>query len=182
MTAKVAGRFSSPRQGTAACFAPMAMYPAHPYRRRVPGVAAPKPAVAHIRIEDSIINQMRSSDCARNESIDWVRQPAGLMFWWGLPIACGLSASFFSLPPAEAAFIWAAAFAWMGTGCLLNARRCGRLHCFISGPVFWFGAVTSTLVGTGVIGGGPTFAVVVWVTGVAAALSFVSELIWRKYA
>ncbi len=51
---------------------------------------------------------------------------------WVLPIVVGGATNFLSLPVSSKAFLWAGAFAWMGTGCLLNARRCSRLHCFIS--------------------------------------------------
>ena len=84
---------------------------------------------------------MAAIDCAANESRDWVRKPAGWIFWWGLPILIGVSTTFLRLSLVEAAFVWAGAFAWMGTGCLLNARRCSRLHCFISGPVLWLGSI-----------------------------------------
>jgi hypothetical protein len=30
--------------------------------------------------------------------------------------------------------IWTIALSWMGTACILNARRCGRTHCWFTGP------------------------------------------------
>lgn len=30
--------------------------------------------------------------------------------------------------------IWVLALAWMGGACLLNIRRCGRVHCRYTGP------------------------------------------------
>lgn len=33
----------------------------------------------------------------------------------------------------------------MGIACLINARRCGRLHCFVTGPLFLIGAVATAL-------------------------------------
>ena len=32
--------------------------------------------------------------------------------------------------------IWIIALLWMGTACLLNARRCGRTHCRYTGPYY----------------------------------------------
>jgi hypothetical protein len=32
--------------------------------------------------------------------------------------------------------LWAAATLWIGLGCGLNARRCGRVHCLIDGVLF----------------------------------------------
>lgn len=125
---------------------------------------------------------MRDQERPRNETMDWVRQPFGLVFWWGLPILIGVSMSSLGLRLATAAFVWAGAFAWMGTGCLLNARRCARLHCFISGPVLWLGAIAAALVGGGIIPGAHALNIVVSLTAVLALLSFVPEMIWRKYA
>ena len=31
---------------------------------------------------------------------------------------------------------WVAAIVWMGTACLLNARRSGRTHCRFTGPYY----------------------------------------------
>src|SRR5258708_2229969 len=66
---------------------------------------------------------------------DWARQPLTIILWWGLPIAVGVSVSLLHPPFRVAAGVCAVAFAWMATGCLLNARRCHRVHCYISGPV-----------------------------------------------
>jgi hypothetical protein len=32
--------------------------------------------------------------------------------------------------------MWIAALMWMGTACILNARRCGRTHCRYTGPYY----------------------------------------------
>ena len=44
-------------------------------------------------------------------------------------------------------WIWSPALVVMGTACLVNAARCGRLHCYLTGPVFLLAAVFSTLRG-----------------------------------
>ena len=72
------------------------------------------------------------------------------------------------------AMVWVAAFVWMGIGCLIKARRCHRLHCYISGPVLLFGAVVVDLIGFGAIDLGPhALNNVVSGTLVLALLSFV---------
>src|SRR5258708_4709121 len=43
----------------------------------------------------------------------------------------------------------------MAAECLVNARRCGRLHCFITGPFFLLLAGVSLLYGLGVLPLGP---------------------------
>lgn len=34
------------------------------------------------------------------------------------------------------AVTWTVMLLWMGGACLANARRCGRTHCRITGPLF----------------------------------------------
>ena len=73
-------------------------------------------------------------------------------------------------------------FLWMATGCLLNARRCRRLHCYISGPVLLLGAIFSGLVALGVVAVSPqAFGNVVSATLILALLSFVPEMFWKRY-
>ncbi|MGH8089890.1 MAG: hypothetical protein ACREO6_00365 [Rudaea sp.] len=74
------------------------------------------------------------------------------------------------------------AFIWMGVGCLLNARRCHRLHCYFSGPILLLGAIVAGLLGFGVIAPGPhAFNNAVSITLLLALLSFVPEALWSKY-
>lgn len=114
---------------------------------------------------------------------DLVRQPVSFAFWWGLPIAIGLAADFLHLPFRIGAALCALLFAWMATGCLLNAMRCHRLHCYISGPVFLVGALFATGTALGIVAvGPPAFGNVVGATLILALLSFVPEFIWKRYA
>ena len=98
-----------------------------------------------------------------------------------MPVALGMSMNFWHLPLARTAVIWAIALAWMGTGCVLNAVRCGRRHCFIAGPVLWLGAIATGLVALGVLSGGNALGEAVNGSLAVAALSFVSERIWGLY-
>ncbi len=73
-------------------------------------------------------------------------------------------------------------FGWMGTGCILNARRCHRLHCYLSGPAFFLGAAALALFAAGIpLLGSHSLNNVIGITLAAALLSFVPEMIWRKY-
>ena len=75
---------------------------------------------------------------------------------------------------------WTAGFAVMGTACLVNARRCGRVHCWFTGPWFLLASVLTVLRYLEVIGiSGPT----ILNGGMLGALVlfFVSENIWGKY-
>ena len=112
---------------------------------------------------------------------DWVQRPGTGFVWWCLPLVVGLAANFFTLSPRATAIIWMVSFVWMGTGCILIARRCHRLHCYISGPAFLLGAAALGLVAAGITVLGPPHNIV-GVTLSVALLSFVPEMIWRKYA
>jgi hypothetical protein len=115
---------------------------------------------------------------------DWVRQPLTAILWWGLPLAIGIAvANLLHLPPRAGAGVCAVLFAWMATGCLLNARRCHRLHCYISGPVLSAGAILAGLVALGVVDlNARTFSNAVSLVLVLALLSFLPELVWKRYA
>ena len=116
---------------------------------------------------------------ARN---DWVTRPVAGFLWWCLPLGLGLAANFLALPVRGTAIIWVILFVWMGTGCILNALRCHRLHCYVSGPTFLLGAVVLGFLATGLLAFGPhALNNIVGVTLVIALLSFVPE-IWKKYA
>lgn len=116
-----------------------------------------------------------------NPSKDWFRRRSAFVAWWGLPILIGVYSNSLELSLMQAALLWAALFAWMGTGCVLNALRCARLHCFFSGPVLWLGAAAAGLVGFGVISGAHVLNDVIDVTIVLVVLSYVPEWIRGKY-
>jgi hypothetical protein len=81
-------------------------------------------------------------DLARTPSILWL---------WGVPLAMVITASVLNgihtLSLTGAGILWTVATAWIGIGCVINARRCGRVHCRIDGVLFpllpWSGCSTS---------------------------------------
>ena len=114
---------------------------------------------------------------------DWARQPMTIIVWWGLPIALGMSAKLLHLPFRADAGICAAFLAWMATGCLLNARRCHRVHCYISGLVLLLGAIFAGLVASGAADFDQrTFNNAVSAALLLALLSFIPEMVWKRYA
>ena len=44
-----------------------------------------------------------------------------------------------------------AGLAWMGTACILNARKCGRTHCYYTGPFFLIMILPDFLHGYGIV-------------------------------
>lgn len=68
---------------------------------------------------------------------DWTCNYGGLLVWC-LP-AVALIAGLDS--PLVRTWLWIPAFLIMGFGCVANAARCGRLHCYFSAPIFLLAAV-----------------------------------------
>ena len=69
---------------------------------------------------------------AVQSSRDWLRSPrTNLLAWW-IPQAAILLGLLLPIP--FRGVIWTLALLWMGTACILNARRCGRTHCRYTGP------------------------------------------------
>jgi hypothetical protein len=67
-------------------------------------------------------------------SRDWLRTPRTSLLAWWIPEAAILTGLL--VPVTGPAAIWIIALFWMGTACILNARRCGRTHCRYTGPYY----------------------------------------------
>ena len=67
-------------------------------------------------------------------SRDWLGSVhTSLLAWW-MPKAAIVAGLF--VPASFRAVIWIIALIWMGTACILNARRCNRTHCRYTGPYY----------------------------------------------
>jgi hypothetical protein len=80
---------------------------------------------------------------------DWVGSFRTSAAAWWLPQLVIVAALL--LPPAARGVIWVIALAWMGTACLLNSRRCGRMHCRFTGPYYLAMILPTLLLGAGMI-------------------------------
>jgi len=65
---------------------------------------------------------------------DWVGSVGTSAVAWGVPKVAIVAALF--TPTHVRAAVWVAALLWMGTACILNSRRCGRIHCRYTGPYY----------------------------------------------
>lgn len=79
--------------------------------------------------------------------------------------------------------VWTAALGVIGTACIANAVRCGRLHCYITGPFFLAMAVVTLLYGLGVIHLGSKGWSLISLTIVIGAIALCSlpEMFYGKY-
>ena len=111
-----------------------------------------------------------ASDIARS-SLDWLRSPRTNLFAWWIPQAAIVAALFAPVPARTV--IWIGALTWMGTACILNARRCGRTHCRYTGPYYLAMTVPVVVLGTGFVSVGAY----AWVA-LAAVILLGSKLIW----
>ena len=115
-------------------------------------------------------NAVMAYDIARG-SRDWLRSPrTNLLAWW-IPQAAIVAALFAPVPARTV--IWIGALTWMGTACILNARRCGRTHCRYTGPYYLAMTVPVVVLGTGFVSVGAY----AWVA-LAAVILLGSKLIW----
>lgn len=72
-----------------------------------------------------------------------------LLFW--LPIIVLLASGFFQIGQGWRTAVWVVALAIVGASCVANALRCGRVHCYATGPFFLGMAAVALLYGLGVI-------------------------------
>ncbi|WP_211596703.1 hypothetical protein [Phreatobacter stygius] len=72
--------------------------------------------------------------CSDARTKDWASDWRTLAGLWGIPGAAMLAAGW--LEPLPRAVIWTVMLIWMGAACVINARRCGRTHCRLTGPFF----------------------------------------------
>jgi hypothetical protein len=98
---------------------------------------------------------MRASEtCSTRESAksDWARGTR-LILIWGLPSAILVASAW--IDSRHMVLVWPSLLTWMGVACLLNARRCHRLHCYLTGPYFVLLALVALLHGLGIVPLGP---------------------------
>jgi hypothetical protein len=79
---------------------------------------------------------------------DWASGLRGCLIWGG-PIAILLATP--SVGERYLVIVWPALLTFMGVACWLNARRCGRVHCYVTGPFFLLLAGIALPYGMGVL-------------------------------
>jgi hypothetical protein len=122
------------------------------------------------------------ADAANQTSRDWLsNRRANLLAWW-LPHAAILAA--LAAPVPIRAVTWTIALIWMGTACILNAKRCGRTHCRYTGPYYFAMILPVIVFASGIISVNfyewPTLAVVI-LAG-SRVIWWATEQTWGKFS
>ena len=112
---------------------------------------------------------------------DWVSNSRAYLLAWGLPGIILVAGIF--LEPSARTVMWAGALVWKGAACLVNAARCGRTHCYFTGPYFLILAVVTALHGFQIVGLGAYGWVWLGLAIIAGGggLWFVTEKTWGKF-
>jgi hypothetical protein len=79
--------------------------------------------------------------------------------------------------------VWTAALVVLGTACSINAARCGRIHCYLTGPFFLVMAAFTLLYGVGMLplGGHGWNVIGLTILIGAIVLCCLPEIIFGKY-
>ena len=115
-------------------------------------------------------------------SRDWLgRVHTGLLAWW-MPKAAILAGLF--VPVSARSVIWIIALIWMGTACILNARRCNRTHCRYTGPYYLAMIVPVFVLGMGVVSAGiyGWISLGVLIVGGSGLIWWATERAWGKFS
>ena len=88
----------------------------------------------------------RDSDLA----LDILRKRALTLALFGLPILAIAGTGLLHLEHRLLSIVWTISLVIMGVTCLVNARNCGRIHCYFTGPFFLLIALITMLAGIGV--------------------------------
>lgn len=89
------------------------------------------------------------SDATNFTRLDWAGALRTYGLVWGPPIAAIVVGMF--LDVGVRMVIRTIALGWMGTACLLNARRCGRTHCRFTGPFYLLMILPVLAAGSGIV-------------------------------
>ncbi|HLV96137.1 MAG TPA: hypothetical protein VKS44_13170 [Candidatus Acidoferrales bacterium] len=101
--------------------------------------------------------------------------PSGILLWClpALALIVGLDWT------AARVWLWIPAFLIMGVACLANASRCGRLHCYLSGPILLLAAAYVALASVHAIPFAPV--ALLDAVSILVVLAFLAEIPFGRY-
>ena len=92
---------------------------------------------------------MNSGETER-ESRDILSDRLTIALVYGLPVLALVLSGALDVGTGWRTAVWVVALTTMGLGCLVNALRCGRVHCYLTGPFFLIMAALTLLYGLGI--------------------------------
>jgi len=72
-----------------------------------------------------------------------------ILYW--LPAIAIVVAGASAISSGWRTVVWTVALATMGAACIVNAVRCGRVHCYLTGPFFLLMALVALSYGLGIL-------------------------------
>jgi hypothetical protein len=119
---------------------------------------------------------------AAPDSRDWLRSArTSALLWW---VPQGIVVAALLLPVPARAAVWVVALGWMGSACILNARRCGRVHCRYTGPWYLVMIVPVLALAFGFVDVGISawIALCVVMLGGSKVIWWATERAWGRFA
>ncbi len=121
------------------------------------------------------INSFSNSDLLLNKKVHFLL--------WRLPVLLLLIGCF--TEPVLRTILWTISFSVLGISCLNNAFKCGRIHCYFTGPFYLLVALANLILGIlGIRFSSLTigWSIIVYsIIILGALLRYVPEMIWGKY-
>ena len=114
---------------------------------------------------------------------DLLAIPWASLVLWRLPTVAMVAVVVFDADPTLQAAVWAPCLALFAAGCIANAARCRRVHCYFTGPFFALMAVAALTYGLGVLPLGPSgwnWIELATVVG-AVVFTYLPEALWGRY-
>jgi len=72
-----------------------------------------------------------------------------ILYW--LPAIAIVIAGAHTISSGWRTVVWTVALATMGVACIVNALRCGRVHCYLTGPFFLLMGLVALSYGLGIL-------------------------------
>ena len=112
-----------------------------------------------------------------SETKDWLSSRTSYAIAWLVPTVIIFAGIPLAMP--FKGFAYALGMTWIGIACVINAKRCGRFHCHISGPLGIALGAMALIKTLGVID-------VAWIYimgsfGIGIFLSYIPEFFGKKY-
>ncbi len=114
---------------------------------------------------------------------DFVNDRLTNFLLWKAPALVMIATGLLEMGMTARGLVWAASLTTLAGGCIANALRCGRVHCYITGPFFLGTAIVAVLLGAGVFDAGAYGWPILGfgALGGGLLLTHVPEWLWGRY-